>query len=107
MYYLLLSLKMISFVLFPQASLPSMNLNISELVYLGDFCPAHTNERKKSSSFPVHNTYSECCEPRLFCLVNGNFGDHVTVRQTSRPSAAQAYQCKITQSTGMATQMQL
>ena len=33
MYYLLLSLKMISFVLFPQAWLPSMNLNISKLVY--------------------------------------------------------------------------
>ena len=33
MYYLLLSLKIISFVLFPQTSLPSMNFNISELVY--------------------------------------------------------------------------
>ena len=32
MYYSL-SLKMISFVLFPQASQPSMNFNISELVY--------------------------------------------------------------------------
>ena len=52
MYYLLLSLKMISFVLFPQASLPSMNLNISELVYLGYFFPAHTNERKKVTFLP-------------------------------------------------------
>ena len=33
MYYLLLSLKMIYFPLFPQASQPSMNFNISELVY--------------------------------------------------------------------------
>ena len=33
MYHSLLSLKMISFILFPQASQPSMNLNISELVY--------------------------------------------------------------------------
>ena len=33
MYHSLLSLKMISFVLFPQASQPSMNFNISELVY--------------------------------------------------------------------------
>ena len=36
MYYSLLSLKMTSFVLFPQASRPSMNFIISELVY----CPA-------------------------------------------------------------------
>ena len=28
-------------------------------------------------------------------------------RQSDHPSAPQAYQCKITQSTGMATQMQL
>ena len=38
------------------------------------------------------------------------FGNHVTVHRpptTDRPSAPQAYQCKITQSTGMATQMQL
>ena len=34
MYFSLLSLKMISFVLFPQASLPSLNFNISELVSL-------------------------------------------------------------------------
>ena len=33
MYHSLQSLKMISFVLFPQASQPSMNLNILELVY--------------------------------------------------------------------------
>ena len=38
--------------------------------------------------------------------------NHVTVqrpppRPTDRPFAAQAYQCKITQSTGIATQMQL
>ena len=33
MYYSLLSLKMISLVLFLQASQPSMNFNISELVY--------------------------------------------------------------------------
>ena len=33
MYYSLLSLKMISFVLLPQASQPSMNFNQSELVY--------------------------------------------------------------------------
>ena len=32
MYYSLLSLKMISFVLFPQASEPSINFNISKLV---------------------------------------------------------------------------
>ena len=108
MYYLLLSLKMVSFVLFPQASLPSMNFNISELVYFSDFYPAHTNKRKKKSpSYLFRNAYSECCWPRLFCLVNGKFGDHVTVRQTARPSAAQAHQCKITQSTGMASQMQL
>ena len=37
MYYSMLSLKMISFVLFPQASQPSMNFNISKLVY----CMAH------------------------------------------------------------------
>ena len=43
---------MISFVLFPQASLPSMNLNISELVYLGYFFPAQTNERKKVTFLP-------------------------------------------------------
>ena len=36
MYYSLLSLRMISFVLFPKALQPSMNFNISELVY----CPA-------------------------------------------------------------------
>ena len=40
------------------------------------------------------------------------FGNHVTVhrptsRPSDRPSAPQVYQCKITQSTGMATQMQL
>ena len=38
------------------------------------------------------------------------FGNHVTVHwqpTTDRPSAPQACQCKITQSTGMATQMQL
>ena len=39
------------------------------------------------------------------------FGNHVTVsppdRLTDRPSAPQVYQCKTTQSTGMATQMQL
>ena len=33
MYYSLLSLKIISFVLFLQASQPSINFNISELVY--------------------------------------------------------------------------
>ena len=33
MYYSFLSLKMISFVLFPQALEPSMNFNISKLVY--------------------------------------------------------------------------
>ena len=32
MYYSLLTLKMISFVLFPQASQPRMNFNISKLV---------------------------------------------------------------------------
>ena len=32
------------------------------------------------------------------------FGNHVTAH---RPTAPQAYQCKISQSTGMATQMQL
>ena len=37
-----------------------------------------------------------------------NFGNHVPVRPSTRcPSAPQEYQCKITQSTGMATQMQL
>ena len=36
------------------------------------------------------------------------FGSHVTVhRPPDHPSAPQAYQCKITLSTGMATQMQL
>ena len=35
-YYSLLSLKVISFVLFPQASQPSINFNISELVYCND-----------------------------------------------------------------------
>ena len=34
------------------------------------------------------------------------FDNHVTVRPTDRPSAPQAYQCKITQPIGMATQMQ-
>ena len=35
-----------------------------------------------------------------------NFGSHVTVRPPApRPSAPQVYQCKIIQSTGMATQM--
>ena len=33
--------------------------------------------------------------------------DRTPVRPPVRPSAPQAYQCKITQSTGMATQMQL
>ena len=33
MYHLLLSLKMISFVFFPKAMQPSMNFNISQLVY--------------------------------------------------------------------------
>ena len=32
MYYSLLSLKMISFVLFPQATQPSLNFNVSELI---------------------------------------------------------------------------
>ena len=37
-----------------------------------------------------------------------NFGNYLTVRPSARrPSAPQAYQCKITQPTGMATQMQL
>ena len=31
----------------------------------------------------------------------------MTVRPTDRPSTLQAYQCKLAQSTGMATQMQL
>ena len=31
----------------------------------------------------------------------------MTVRPTDRPSAPQAYQCKLIQATGMATQMQL
>ena len=36
------------------------------------------------------------------------FGSHVTVRLPAlRPSAPQLYQCKIIQSTGMATQMEL
>ena len=36
------------------------------------------------------------------------FGNHITVhRPRDRPTAPQAYQCKITQPTGMATQMQL
>ena len=40
------------------------------------------------------------------------FGNHVTVHRPTahprdRPFAPQMYQCKITQSTGMATQMQL
>ena len=37
-------------------------------------------------------------------------GNHVTVHRpptTDRPSAPHVYQCKITQSTGMATQLQL
>ena len=32
MYFSLLSLKVISFVLFPQASVPSLNFNISKLL---------------------------------------------------------------------------
>ena len=36
-----------------------------------------------------------------------NFGNHVTVCPSAHPSAPQAYKCKITQITGMATQMQL
>ena len=36
-----------------------------------------------------------------------NFGNHVNVRPTNRLSEPEAYQCKITQPTGMATQMQL
>ena len=47
-----MSLKMISFVLFPQASLPSMNFSLSELLYFSDFYPAHTNERKKVTFLP-------------------------------------------------------
>ena len=36
------------------------------------------------------------------------FGNHVTVhRPSDRPSAPQAYQCKISQSTGIATQLRL
>ena len=33
--------------------------------------------------------------------------EHTSERPPPRPSAPQAYQCKITQSTGMATQMEL
>ena len=36
MYHSLLSLKIISFVAFPQASQPSVNLNVSKLVFLHD-----------------------------------------------------------------------
>ena len=35
-----------------------------------------------------------------------NFDNHVTVRPTDCPSAPQAYQCKITQPTDMATHVQ-
>ena len=79
MYYFFLSFMMISFFLFPQASLPSMNFNILELIYFSDSIRRIQTSAKKSPSFPVHKTYSECCEPRLFCLVNGNFRDYVTV----------------------------
>ena len=37
MYYSLQSLKMISFILFPQASQQKTNFNISELVYSSSF----------------------------------------------------------------------
>ena len=36
-----------------------------------------------------------------------NFGNHVTVLPTDRPSAPQVYQCKIAQLTSIATKMQL
>ena len=75
---------MISFVLFPLASLPSVNWSILAISIRRIQMSA-----KKSPFFPVHTTYSECCGPRLFCVVNENFGDHVvTVRQTVLPSAA-------------------
>ena len=35
-----------------------------------------------------------------------NFSSHVTIRPPARPSSPRAHQYKITQSTGMATQMQ-
>ena len=46
MYYLFLSFMMISFVLFPQASLPSMNFNILELVYLAILSGAYKRAQK-------------------------------------------------------------
>ena len=36
-----------------------------------------------------------------------NFGNHVTVLPTNRPSAPEVYQCKIAQLTSIATKMQL
>ena len=54
------------------------------------------------------------CSFRSFRSLKGGapwvrkFGNHITVhRPRDRPTAPQAYQCKITQPTGMATQMQL
>ena len=49
---------------------------------------------------PIPKKMRESTHPR-------NFGNHGTVHPIDHPPAPQAYQCKITQSAGMATQMQL
>ena len=60
-----------------------------------------TEVAKRSFRSPIAKEMWQSTHPR-------KFGIHVTVHRASdRPSAPQAYQCKITQSKGMATQMQL
>ena len=48
MYYSLLSLKMTFFVLYPQALQPSMNFNISKLIYSPPYLVYNILQRKYS-----------------------------------------------------------
>ena len=59
MYYLSLSLKMISFVLFPQASLQVWILIYRNWSILAISIRRIQKRAKKSPSFPVHNHYSD------------------------------------------------
>ena len=56
-----------------------------------------------------NNVATLCCAKNRYCkssCVNLTifFGNHVTVRPSDRPSASQAYQCKITQLTDVISQ---
>ena len=62
----------------------------------------------KEKSLSCFLTVSLHYENHLASLIAEKFCNHVTVHRASdRPSAPQAYQCKMTRSTGMAIQMQL